>query len=164
MCSSSSAFFYKRNTKIIFAVISMTSANVVSLLQHLRDAQERVNQLEAENKSLKQENAVLRSKSGEMVKRDEYVPGARGSDGPGAEKLIEQLQREMIELTKRNTFLEGEMQQRFAALRQRFELHVDGLEMELRRSAAARTRPAAPTNATSVVEDRAVSEGRKTLL
>ena len=126
-----------------------SSGNLLSALQQLREAQDRTVAAEARAAVLEDENKLLRLALNELEQQQKRHPlsarnfevleaecAALRGDRDANDKLVSELQRQLADMTRRNTMLETESQTRHSALRHQYESHIDSLELELRRARA----------------------------
>lgn len=128
------------------------TGSVLVLMQQLRDAQQSLRMSDARCEVLEDENRKLRLevKKHQQQQQQKYQQQGSGQALHSAQaleeisrrdQLISELQTQLTETLRRNTFLEGEAHTQHTTMRNHYETHVDRLEMELRRARVISAQP-----------------------
>jgi len=118
-------------------------STTLAALQQLREAEDRALRAEATATYLREENTRLRERIEELESQDESngidmdILDRAIKERDTTDQLVYELQKQVLELTKRNTTLEVDAHTRHAALRQQYIQQVEALELEVRRAQGA---------------------------
>lgn len=134
-----------------------SNASVLQLMRQLEECQEALRRAESRCEVLLAENVKLRSLNTVVAEVPAYAPvetdriassiavsathvnfgatirSVHDKELEARDQLIAELQRQLTDTIRRNTSLEREMQSQHTSLRQKFETHVERLELELRK-------------------------------
>lgn len=84
---------------------------------------------------------VAALEAGQRELAGDATTGLQFAETEATDALLRELRRGTVELTRRNTVLEREAVERSGAVRRQYELHIDALELELRRAKTGTSAP-----------------------